>query len=59
MIIILKKVLYVPGFLTNLVFLSSLQKKKIYWQLDNFIFQMTKTDVEIRVCKIVKSLFVL
>ena len=59
MVIILKGVLHVPGFLTNLVSVSRSWKKGVYWRSDNFMLQMTKTDAEIGVCKIMGSLFVL
>lgn len=59
MVIIFKEVLYVFGFLTNQVFVPRLYEKKIYWRSDNFTLQMTKTDAKMKVCKIVRSLFVL
>lgn len=31
MVIILKKILYIPGFLTNLIFVLRLCKKEVYW----------------------------
>lgn len=59
MVIILKGVLHVPGFLTNLVSVSRLREKEVYWRSDDFTLRMTKTDAKIEVCKIVGSLFVL
>lgn len=59
MVIILKRVLHVPGFLTNLVSVSRLHKKGLYWRSDNFTLQMIKADAEIEICNIVGSLFVL
>lgn len=58
-VILLKGVLHVPGFLTNLVSVSRLCEKGVYWRSDNFTLRMTKTDAEIRICKLVGSLFVL
>ena len=59
MVIILKSVLHVPGFLTNLVSILRLREKGVYWQSDDFTLQMIKTDAIIGVCKIMGSLFVL
>ena len=59
MIIILKDMLYVPRFLTNLVFVSWLWEKKVNWQADDFTLQIKKTDTIIGVCKIMRSLLVL
>lgn len=57
--ILFKAVLHVPGFLTNLVSISCLRKKGIYWRSDNFTLQMTRTDAKIGSCKLVGSLSIL
>ncbi len=57
--ILLKGVLNVLRFLLNLVSVSCLQEKRVYWRSKNFTLRMTKTDEEIRICKLVGSLFVL
>ncbi len=41
------------------MWVSCLQEKGVYWRSDNFTLQMTKTNVEIRICKPVRNLFVL
>lgn len=43
----------VPGFLTNLVSVSRLREKGVYWRSDNFTLRMTKTEAEIGICKLV------
>ncbi len=48
--ILLKGVLDVPGFLTNLVSVSRLQEKGVYWRYDYFMLRMTKADAELRIC---------
>lgn len=58
-VILLKGVLYVPGFLTNLISVSRLWEKSVYWCSNNFTLRMTKTDTKIGICKLVGSLFML
>ncbi len=55
----LKEVLLILGFLTNLVSVSRLREKEVYLCSDNFTLWMTRTKAEIRICKLVGSLFLL
>ena len=58
-VILLKGVLHVPKFLTNLVLVSRLWEKGVYWRSDNFTLRITRTNAEIGMYKLVGSLFVL
>ncbi len=57
--IIIHDVLHVNKFITNLISVSLLRKKNIYWRSNDFTLQKMQNQSEVGVDKLMGNLFIL
>lgn len=55
----LHNVLHIPSFMTNLISVSLLQKKGIYWCSDDYKLRKMQDQSEVAMCQLMGNLFIL
>ena len=58
LLIIIRNVLYISSFMTNLISVFLLYKKGIYWHLDDYILHKMRNYLELAVKQMRSNLFV-